>query len=115
MTKEEFFNAIIDGTIDNEALVEFAQAELERLEKSNEKAKARREAKRQENQPYFDKIMGEILSTDEFTVASVVAKALEVSTQKASSLLRTLVAEGSVEQTDVKAPKKGTIKGYKLA
>ena len=53
--------------------------------------------------------------TNEPKTASDVATELGVTPQKASALLRQVVAEGKATVTDVKVPKKGAQKGYTLA
>jgi hypothetical protein len=64
-----------------------------------------------ENAPIMDQIYNEIL-TDEAVTASTVAEAIGVSPQKATALLRALVADGRAEATEVKVPKKGAQKAY---
>ena len=46
MTEREIYNAMIDGTIDADVMVEFAEKKLAQLDKRNEKAKERAVAKR---------------------------------------------------------------------
>ena len=48
-------------------------------------------------------------------IASEIAVALEISTQKTSALCRQLVENGTLNAEDVKVKGKGKVKGYTLA
>lgn len=113
MTKREFMEAIVnfaaDGKID-EDFGEFAREEIEKLDAALMKRKEKTSAKQAENVLLMDKIC-EIID-DEPMTATVIGEMLEVSTQKASSLLRRMVEERRLEKIDVKIPKKGLQKGY---
>ena len=113
MTKREFMEAIVkfaeEGTVGAE-YGDFAKEEIEKLDATLARRREKVSAKQAENAPLMDKIY-EML-TDEPMTATVVGEMLEVSTQKASALLRKMVEEGRVAKTDVKIPKKGTQKGY---
>ena len=112
MTKREFYTAIMKGEIDEQVKL-FATEELEKMDAVNEKRRNTLSKKAQENQPLLDKIEGEIL-TDEPKTATEVAEVLEVKVQKASALLRMAVAQERAVQTEVKLPKKGSVKAYSL-
>lgn len=116
MTKREFLTAIvelgIEGTISSE-LGDFAEEEIAKLDEALAKRRAKVSAKAAENAPLMDKIYEDILKEDEVVTATVVGELMEVSTQKASALLRKMVDEGRATAEDVKIPKKGTQKGYK--
>ena len=116
MTKREFLTAIVElgteGTISSE-LGDFAEEEIEKLDAALAKRKEKVSAKAAENAPLMDKIYEDILKEDEVVTATVVGELMEVSTQKASALLRKLVDEKRATAEDVKIPKKGTQKGYK--
>lgn len=113
MTKREFMEAIVkfaeEGTVGAE-YGDFAKEEIEKLDATLARRREKVSAKQAENAPLMDKIY-EML-TDEPMTATVVGEMLEVSTQKASALLRKMVEEGRAAKTDVKIPKKGTQKGY---
>lgn len=113
MTKREFMEAIVkfanEGAV-GEEYGAFAKEEIEKLDAALEKRREKVSAKQAENAPLMDKIY-EMLG-DEPMTATVVGEMLEVSTQKASALLRKMVDEGRVAKTDVKIPKKGVQKGY---
>ena len=116
MTKREFLTAIVElgveGTISSE-LGDFAEEEIAKLDEALAKRREKVSAKAAENAPLMDKIYEDILKEDEVVTATVVGELMEVSTQKASALLRKLVDEKRATAEDVKIPKKGTQKGYK--
>ena len=116
MTKREFLTAIVElgteGTISSE-LGDFAEEEIAKLDAALAKRKEKVSAKAAENAPLMDKIYEDILKEDEVVTATVVGELMEVSTQKASALLRKMVDDGRATAEDVKIPKKGTQKGYK--
>ena len=110
MTKREFYTAVINGEV-NEELVAFAEAEIEKLDAENARNAAKRAEKAKENEPYFEKILA-LISADP-VVASEVAAQLEVSTSKASSLLRTMVKDGKIAEYPEKIKSgKSKVNGY---
>ena len=118
MTKKEFMEkviAMIEKTeiVDEEVMVEFAHKEKEKIDRANERKKSKMTEKAKENIQLMDKIYEDILKVDEPTTATTVGEYMEISTQKASSLLRKMVDEGRATVEDVKIPKKGIQKGYK--
>ena len=113
MTNREFYEAIANGTI-NADVTAHAEAALAKMDATNEKRRNTPSKKAVENQPLIDTIVNEIL-TNEPKTATDVAATLGVSVQKASALLRQVVAEGKATATDVKVPKKGVQKAYTLA
>lgn len=105
-----------DGEIElTESIVEYCKKELEQLEKQAARNDKRRADKAAENQEYFDKLLESLAESEEGLTASDGAALLGVSVQKASSLFRSLVADGKVNQTDKKIPKKGSCKVYTAA
>ena len=113
MTNREFLNAVIAGTV-TEDVIAHAQAALEKMEATNEKRRNTPSKTAIENQPLIDTIVGTILTAEPKTASDVAAE-LGVSVQKASALLRQIVADGKATVTDVKVAKKGTQKAYALA
>ena len=110
MTKREFYTAVINGEV-NEELVAFAEAEIEKLDAENARNAAKRAEKAKENEPYFEKILALVSETP--IVASEVAAELEVSTSKASSLLRTMVKDGKIAEHPEKIKSgKSKVNGY---
>lgn len=111
MTQRDFFTTIVEGATVTAEMEEFAAAALAKLDKANESRRERQSKKAQENEPLLVQIETDIL-TVEPTTASSVAAILGTSTQKASALLRSLVAAGRAQVQDVKVTGKGMQKGY---
>ena len=113
MTQREFYTNIINGTI-NEDVINTAKAQLVKMDATNEKRRNTPSKTQEANAPLMAQIVDTILTAEPKT-ASDVAGELGVSVQKASALLRAVVAEGKASVQDVKIPKKGTQKAYTLA
>lgn len=113
MTNREFFTAIKEANI-NDELTAYADAALSKMDAANEKRRNTPSKKAIENQPLIETIVTEILTSEPKT-ASDVAGELGVSVQKASALLRAIVADGKATVSDVKVAKKGVQKAYTLA
>jgi len=105
MTKREFMEMVI-ATVDNEEMKEFAQKEIETLNRRNAKRAERPSKTAIANAPIKAEI-AKVL-TEEPQTASVIAQKVGISTQKASALLRQM----ELKVTDVKVKGKGTQKGY---
>ena len=118
MTKREFLNeviAVIDGTSEVNVLElkEFAKAEIVKLDERNANRSAKPTKAQIENKSIKEKIL-EVLSTGERMVASAIAEKVEISTHKASALCRQLVESGKLSVEEVKIPKKGKQKAYRI-
>lgn len=109
MTKREFYEAIINGINTDEIKAE-AASYIEKMDATNAARKSKVTAKQLENAGLKDR-MAEAL-TSEAKTASDFSGEFEISVQKASSMLRQLVAAGRAGQVEVKIPKKGLQKGY---
>lgn len=109
MTNREFYTAVIADT-QNEELKAFATEAIAKLDERNAKRASKPSAKQKENEPII-KAIASVL-TDEPMLASKIAELCEISTQKASALVKKV--EG-VQSVDVKVKGKGTQKGYFLA
>lgn len=112
MTKKEFYNAVIAGTVSAE-MVEFAQKELDTMNASSQKRALAAEAKNAEGfaliREYFSAKDGAQALTSE------VAENVGMTTSKASALLRKMVENGELIAEDVKVSGKGTRKAYRIA
>ena len=117
MTNREFFMTIAADEIlspeERERVREHAEKELARIDAANEKAAAKRAEKAVEDQPLLDALAAAL--TTEFQTASDLKDVIECSVHKTSALLRKLVKADIAVDGDVKIPKKGVQKGYKLA
>ena len=123
MTNREFYTAIVE-TIANEELVEHAKAQLAKLDATAEKRKGKvskaDQEKREANAALATHIAHDILTDEPKTATDVAAiltaeagaDAEPVKVQKASYLLRLAVDMELAAQTDVKIPKKGSMKAY---
>lgn len=112
MTNRDFYNAVISANISDE-LTAYATNALAKMDAANEKRRNTPTKAQKENAPVIEAIQGVL--NGELQTASDIAAAVGISTQKASALLRGLVTEGYAVAEDVKVPKKGVVKGYKLA
>ena len=111
MTNREFYTAVANGTI-NEEVIAHAASAIEKLDNALEARKNKPSKTALENAPIVEAITG-VLTNDPQTAADIGVQ-VGVSTAKASSLLRQIVLAGNAASTDIKVPKKGTVKGYSL-
>ena len=113
MTNREFYKAVINA-VENEELKAFAQAEIDKLDKKNEKRKNTQTKTQKENEGVKNSIVA-LLEEKGSMVASVIATELGISTQKASALCKQLVEEKELTVADIKVKNKGTLKQYAIA
>ena len=109
MTNREFYTAIVNSDLSDE-MKAFASEAIEKLDARNAKRANTLSKTQKENAPLIEKIA--TLLTSEPKLASELAKEMEISTQKASALVKKV--EG-VSVCDVKVKGKGTQKGYYFA
>ena len=114
MTKREFLNAIASAEV-SEEVKDYAVAAIAKMDATNEKRKNSETKAQKANAPFVEKLENEILDPDEPKTASDVAAIFEITPQKASGILRTMVNAGKAFVEDVKVTGKGTQKGYTLA
>lgn len=112
MTNREFYTNIANGTI-TDAEIAHAASALEKMDAANEARKNKPSKTALENAPIIEALTN-ALTADPQTAADLGA-AVGISTQKASSLLRQIVASGVAVASDISVPKKGKCKGYSLA
>lgn len=111
MTMREYHNAVINAAISDE-MTETAKKEIAKLDKRNATpTKAERE-KAEQNGLIKAKIIGVLAASETPMVAADIAAAVDVSTQKASALLRQLCESGNAVQSEVKIKGKGKVKAY---
>lgn len=111
-TRREMLNVIAAGEMNDEVKA-WAESEIAKIDAANEKRRNKLSKKAEANLPIIESIKGVL--NDEPQTATVIGEAVGISTQKASSLLRKVVANGFAEKVDVKVKGKGTQKGYLLA
>ena len=122
MTKREFLNTIATAKNLPVEVIEFAAHDLEVMNASNEKNRAKaaekRAAKDAEKEPIRNAIMDVMTNEPQTATMLIEAAGLTetVKPQSIPSLLKNLVEAGTLEKVDVKIEgKKGTQKGYMLA
>lgn len=113
MTNRELYTAIINANLSDE-ITEKAQSLLAQLDARNEKRASTPSKKSLANEPIKAAIIGLYTEEVKALTAPEVGSRLEISTQKASSLLRQMVESGMLTAEEVKVPKKGKIKAYSL-
>lgn len=111
MTRREFYEAIVNGTI-NEEVTAMAAELIEKMDAANAARRDKVTAKKAENLELVEKVV-EMLGSEPLT-ATDIAAALDVKVQKASALARMAVNAGRATSIEVKGPK-GKCKGYTVA
>lgn len=112
MTNREFLTAVSTNAV-TEDVIAYAAAQLVKMDEANERRKNKPSKTAEANAPILENITG--ILTAEPQTATDIAGLVGISTQKASALLRQLVASGVAVQSEVKVPKRGTVKAYALA
>ncbi len=112
MTQREFFTAIVNGTI-NPDIQAFATDAIRKLDERNAARASKPTKSQQANAPLMEEIRN-FLADKKNVLAAEVAAHLDVTTQKASGLLKLLVDGGEVVAVEVKVPKQGKRKAYTL-
>lgn len=111
MTNREFFTAILNSNLSAE-MKEHATAELKKMDERNSKRSSTMTPTQKENIALKEKILAAL--TTEGKVASALAEELSLSVNKVSSLCHQLVEDDKAVVEDVKVPKKGMRKLYKV-
>ena len=112
MTNREFYQAIANGEM-NEELKAFALEGIAKLDHRNELRNAKPSKASVENEPIKARITEILTTSSRPMLASEIATEVEISTQKASALLRQLVEKGTLEVSETKVAKKGVQKIYR--
>ena len=114
MTNREFFTAIVSNPTLSAELVEFATEAIAKLDKRNASRSSKPSKASLANAPIKASII-KYVTAHANSLASEIAEACEISTQKASTLCRQLVEDKVLTVCEVKVPKKGKLKAYSLA
>lgn len=105
MTEREIYTAMIDGTIDRDVMVEFAEKKIAQLDKRNASAKVRAERKRAEGdeltEAVFDFVSDEPQTREQITSAMVEA-GHEVTVGKVQARLNRLFNEARIDKAKAK-------------
>ena len=115
MTKREFLNSILNGTLNDET-AEFAAKELAQMDAGLEKRRNTLSPTQEANLKLVELVV-EALTEEPMTATQVYELGIEgvTSVQKASSLLRMAVKNGLAAETEVVVKGKGKQKGYTAA
>jgi hypothetical protein len=113
MTQREFFTEVIAANI-NDEMTAFARAAVEKLNKRNVTRASKPTKSQQANEIFKTEIIEFLTDKEGYTLCSTIAEHFGVKTQKASAVLGLMVKDGTIEAADVKVPKQGKRKGYKL-
>ena len=114
MTNREFFTAIVSNPTLSAELVEFATEAIAKLDKRNASRSSKPSKASLANAPIKASIV-EYVTAHANALASDIAVACEISTQKASALCVQMVKDNVLTVCEVKVPKKGKVKAYSLA
>ena len=102
ITEREIYNSILNGTVDQAVLCDFAEKKLAQLDKRNASAQRRAAAKRAEGNEITEGIFG-VLSAERMTREQVAqAYGSELSVAKVGSRLNQLVEAGRVQKETIK-------------
>ena len=109
MTEREILNAVIDGTVDADVLVEYAEKRIGQLDKRNAAAKVRAEKKRAEADELTEKVF-EFVTSEGKNRAAITAEVndalgLELTETKVGAKLTALVKAGRISK------EKGKVEG----
>lgn len=109
MTKRDFFNSVLNAHVTPE-IDAYCEDAIAMLDKTNSKRRSTATAKRAEvNDPLKAVLVG--MLTSEPQPASELGVKAEITTAKASALLRALVNDGKAQTVEIKG-KHGKVKGY---
>ena len=114
MTNREFFTAIASNENLSAELVKFANEAIAKLDKRNASRSSKPSKTAIANEPIKASIV-EYVTAHTNALASDIAVACEISTQKASALCVQMVKDEILTVCEVKVPKKGKVKAYSLA
>ena len=116
MTQREFYEAVVNANV-SEELTAFAQAGIEKLDKTNETRKVKTAekaaAKEAEKAPIREAIFAVITTGEGKTASDLIAEAgVDIKPQSIPSLLKPLIEAGEVIKTDIPVKGKGKVRGY---
>lgn len=114
MTEREFLNSVLAIEGISKELSDYATEGIAKLDARNDKRKNTQTKTQKENEGVMTAIVDH-LTANGADVASAIATAVGVSTQKASALCGLLVKNGTLTVTDIKVKGKGTVKQYAVA
>lgn len=113
MTTREFLNSIISTKALSADVRDHAKDELAKLDARNVKRASTPSKTAVANEPIKAQI-AQYLADKGAVTSPDVGAAVGISTQKASALLRQMVEGGLLTSEEVKVPKKGKVKAYRV-
>lgn len=113
MTTREFLNSIISTEALPADVRDHAKDELAKLDARNAKRASKPSKVAIANEPIKAQI-AEYLADKGATTSTEIGGAIGISTQKASALLVQMVGDGLLTSEEVKVPKKGKVKAYRV-
>lgn len=120
MTARDFFKAIASNESIPSIYRDYAKAQIGKLDDKNKsrigKVSKADKAKKAENEALKEKILSLLTEKGATMVASDIGRHCDnITTQKASAMLRQLVVAGKVNGREVSVKGKGKMKGYSIA
>lgn len=113
MTSREFYVMVSNGTM-NEEVMGFAAEAIAKMDARNEARKSTLSKTAAANIPIKEAIVTHLTECGEALTETDLGLALGVTHNKAGSLARQLVAEGRLTAEEVKIPKVGKRKAYRV-
>ena len=114
MTNREFLQTIVSANINTE-VTDFATEALRKLDERNAKRASSPSKTAVANEPIKQAIVAHFAENhDLWMTASEVGQMNEITTQKASALLRQLVEGGVLKSQETKVTGKGKVKTYAI-
>ena len=113
MNTREFYVNVSKGMV-NEEIKSFAEEAIKKLDERNEARKLKPSKTAIENAPIKEKIFEKLSAAAVPMTELELGAALELTLNKAGSLARQLVKEGRLTVEDVKIPKVGVRKAYRV-
>lgn len=113
MTNREFYDAIINGKIDND-VIDFAKNAKAKIDKTNEIRREKTIEKNNAKEPIREALFACITAEPKTATMLIAEAGLEIKPQSVPSLMKSYIEGGKIEKVDVKVSGKGKQKGYQL-
>lgn len=113
MTNREFYVMVSNGTM-NEEVMGFAAEAIAKMDARNEARKSKPSKTAVENAPIKEAILAHLATAEGAMTETDIGLALDITHNKAGALARQLVAEGRLTVEEVKIPKVGKRKAYRV-
>ena len=114
MTQREFYKSVIESAISNE-MTAYAEAQITKLDKRNATPTKAELVKRAENESLKAQIAQILNENGGVMISSEIAKAINSTTARVSSMLVQMAKAGVVNVYTVKIKNRGKVNGYSLA